>query len=185
MLERYYKELLGYLRRKVPDQAAAADLAQEAYVRIYASHPEQAQIHKPRNLLYKVAHNLVIDHYRQQQVRAEVIDAYADANLLNQSIGPASREPEAVLSSKERLACLEAALAALPPRPREAFVLYKIDGLSRAQVAEQMGIGVRTVETHLEAAMAACSKALHLAEQTAIPHHHGHGAVRQSQLPPQ
>lgn len=171
MLERYYKELLGYLRRKVPDQAAAADLAQEAYVRIYASHPEQAQIHKPRNLLYKVAHNLVIDHYRQQQVRAEVIDAYADADadLLNQSIGPASQEPDAVLSSKERLACLEATLAALPPRPREAFVLYKIDGLSRAQVAAQMGIGVRTVETHLEAAMAACSKALHQAEQPAVP----------------
>eukprot|EP01032_Pedospumella_encystans_P004658 gene4658-5533_t len=44
----------------------------------------------------------------------------------------------------------------LPPRCREAFVLYKFDGLSYAEVAERMGISVRTVEMQLRIAMAAC-----------------------------
>ena len=47
------------------------------------------------------------------------------------------------------------ASAQLPPRAREAFVLYKLDGLSRPEVAAIMGVGVKPVETHLEVAMRA------------------------------
>ena len=47
-------------------------------------------------------------------------------------------------------------IEALPPRCREAFVLNRFEGLSHQEVAERMGISVRTVEMQLRIAMAAC-----------------------------
>lgn len=162
MFERYYRELLGFLSRKVTDRATAADLTQEAYARLYATASRDeatAEAGNPRALLYKVARNVVADHYRKVRVRQQVEDAgdgHQEMFELDLHLGPESLQPDAILSGRERLAAIERAIAALPPRPREAFVLYKIDGLSRAQVAQKMGIGVKTVETHLRYAVEAC-----------------------------
>lgn len=157
VFERYYRELLSFLARKVGDREVAADLAQESYARVYAA-SDKADVAQPRALLYTTARNLVTDHYRRTSVRAEVeIGPAANGpDAPDEGIGPASMEPEALLSGRQRLAAIEQVLAGLPPRPRQAFVFYKLDGLSRAEVAEKMGIGVKTVETHLETAMQAC-----------------------------
>ena len=157
MLERYYRELLNFLARKVGDKELAADLAQESYARVCAV-PDRANIAEPRALLYTTARNLVTDHYRRAAVRdqVEISGAHEHALDADAVMASAAWEPEAVLSGRQRLAAIEQALADLPPRPREAFVLYKLDGLSRGQVAEKMGVGVKTVETHLAVAMEAC-----------------------------
>ncbi|MFT4243311.1 MAG: sigma-70 family RNA polymerase sigma factor [Acidovorax sp.] len=161
MLERYYRELLNFLTRKVGDRELAADLVQESYARICAL-PDRDRIAEPRALLYTTARNLATDHHRRTAVReqVEVPPAAEDAQGQESAPGPASGDPVAVLSGRQRLAAIEQALAALSPRPREAFVLYKLDGLSRAEVAAQMGVSVKTVETHLETAMDACLRCL-------------------------
>lgn len=159
LFERYYRELLNFLARKVGDREFAADLAQESYARVYAA-PGKDDVAEPRALLYTTARNLVIDHHRRVTVRAQVELADESGIEMEAAAGPASSEPDAVLSGRQRLAAIEDALAHLPPRPREAFVLYKLDGLSRAEVASQMGVSVRTVETHLEIAMDACLRRL-------------------------
>ena len=69
---------------------------------------------------------------------------------------PSTFEPDTILSSGQGLAAMVATIDRLPPRCREAFVLYKFDGLSYAEVAERMGISVRTVEMQLRIAMQAC-----------------------------
>lgn len=161
MFERYHRELLSFLARKVGDRDVAADLVQESYARVYAASSRQ-QVSEPRALLYTTARNLLTDHHRRVSVRADVeVASTGDRDWPPQAeAGPVSMEPEALLSGRQRLAAIEQALAELPARPREAFVLYKLDGLSRAEVAERMGIGIKTVETHLAVAMDACLKRL-------------------------
>lgn len=161
MFERYYRELLNFLARQVGDRELAADLAQESYARVYASAHRQGAL-APRALLYTTARNLVIDHHRRAAVRGDVRRESAEGEPLEPDAtpGPASQEPEAVLQGRQRLAAIERAVAGLPPRPREAFVLYKLDGLSRPEVAARMGVSVKTVETHLEVAMEACLREL-------------------------
>lgn len=158
----YYRELLHFLTRSVKDRDTAADLAQESFARIYAAEQAGQAIRDPRALLYRTARNLVTDHHRRGAVRAragEVTDggelAEADA-----CAAPAAFEPEVALSSGQGLAAMLATIDALPPRCREAFILYKFDGLSYAEVAERMGISVRTVEMQLQIAMKACWQCL-------------------------
>lgn len=160
MFERYYRELLNFLARKVGDRDLAADIAQESYSRVYAV-PDRDAVAEPRALLYATARNLVTDHHRRTATRQQVeVAATDDDEDRDTGMGPASGEPDAVLAGRQRLAAIEQVVATLPPRAREAFVLYKLDGLSRPEVAAQMGVSVKTVETHLEVAMRACQRRL-------------------------
>ncbi|RMX05021.1 sigma-70 family RNA polymerase sigma factor [Corticibacter populi] len=166
MFERYYRELLNFLGRKVADRAVAADLTQETYVRIYATLAREParSIRNPRALLYRIARNLLTDHYRrgvlQAQLREPAAEAEAGEDGLAQWPGCRTQEPEVIVAARQRLEAIERAIAALPARPREAFMLYRIEGLGRAEVAARMGIGIKTVETHLEVAMQACLEQL-------------------------
>nr|WP_256445053.1 sigma-70 family RNA polymerase sigma factor [Rhodoferax sp. U11-2br] len=157
VFEHYYRELLSFLARKVGDREIAADLTQESFARVYAA-SGKSPVTEPRALLYAIARNLVTDHYRRASVRAEVEIDRTPGGLgeSDASMGPESMEPEARFSGRQRLAAIEQVLAELPPRPRQAFVFYKLDGMSRTEVAEKMVISVKTVETHLEVAMQAC-----------------------------
>ena len=62
MFERYYRELLGFLSRKVSDRSVAADMTQESYARVYAAQASGSTIGDPRALLYQTARNLALDH---------------------------------------------------------------------------------------------------------------------------
>lgn len=160
MVTHYYRELLHFLSRKVSDRATAADLAQESYARIYAAQQAGTVVRDPRALLYKTARNLVIDHHRRDEVRAQVeqADTEDEVPLADAHAGPAALEPDAALSSKQGVAAMVAAIGRLPPRCREAFVLNRFEGLSYAQVAARMGISVKMVELHLRNALDACER---------------------------
>ncbi len=172
MLERYYRELLGFLSRAVKDRDTAADLAQESYARVLAAQQAGRPVRDPRALLYRTARNLVIDQHRRADVRAEAGEAAAPGDEeagLDGLAGPRSNEPDAILASREGLAAVVATIDSLPPRCREAFILYKFDGLSYAEIAERMGISPRTVEMQLRIAMQACWRCMDELDGTAGP----------------
>ncbi|MFT3815828.1 MAG: sigma-70 family RNA polymerase sigma factor [Acidovorax sp.] len=155
MLERYYRELLGFLFRVVKDRDTAADLTQESYARVLAAGQGGQHLQNPRALLYQTARNLVIDHQRHGDVRAgvEVPDAQAEADEIHAS---RNSEPETALSSRQGVLALAATIDSLPPRCREAFMLNRFEGMTYAQVAQRMGISVKAVEQHIKHALDAC-----------------------------
>jgi len=163
VFERYYRELLNFLSRAVRDRDTAADLAQESYARVLTAQQAGQPIRDPRALLYRTARNLMVDQHRRADVRGEAGLAAGDERIadLDGVSGPAALEPETILASREDLSAVLAAIDKLPPRCREAFILYKFDGLSYADIAKQMGISVRTVEMQLQIAMKACWACMH------------------------
>ncbi len=72
--------------------------------------------------------------------------------------GPASNEPEVAVSSTQTVNAMLATISALPLRCREAFILYKFDGLPQSAIAERMGISPKMVERHVKVAMDACRR---------------------------
>ncbi|KQP37900.1 sigma-70 family RNA polymerase sigma factor [Pseudorhodoferax sp. Leaf274] len=154
MLERYHRELLNFLARQVRDRDAAADLAQESYVRVLAVQHAGQAIVDMRALLYRTAHNLLVDRHRRAAVRRhDDLDALAEHE---QPHAPAHLQPEEALAAMQVVRAYVATIEALPPRCREAFVLHVFDGLSHAQVGQHMGISASMVEKHIVRAMVAC-----------------------------
>jgi RNA polymerase sigma factor (sigma-70 family) len=151
VVERYYNELWGFLRRQLHDSDAAGDLAQEAYVRALGAQVAGRQPRDFRALLYRIARNLVIDRHRRATVRQ-----HTDVDSVGDLSAPAAAQPENAASSEQQAAAMLAVIDALPPRCREAFVLHKFEHLSHAEVAARMGISRNAVEKHIIRALLAC-----------------------------
>ncbi len=131
--------VFGYANRMLGNRAEAEDVTQDAMMRLWKMAPNwrrgEAQI---STWLYRVASNLCTDRLRKR--RGVGLDEIAE---------PEDGQPSAtqVIQAKNRAAALEAALAKLPDRQREAVVLRHIDGLANPQIAEIMEISTEAVES--------------------------------------
>lgn len=154
-LHSHWCALHNFVLRRVANAALAADIAQEAYLRL-ASLPANTVLLNPRAYLFATAANLITDHQRSAAVRGENIPAEHLAEALPDPEPQADRQ----LLSREALGVLQAAVAALPPRTREVFELHKYEHLSYVEIAEQLGIARNTVMVHMTRALAQCRDAM-------------------------
>jgi len=125
--------------RMLGDGAEAEDVTQEAMLRLWRAapgwRPGEARV---TTWLYRVTVNLCTDRLRKRP--SVPIDAIAE---------PASEAPSAaaLLTRDARERALQAALARLPERQREAVILRHLEGLANPEIAAVMGIGVEAVES--------------------------------------
>lgn len=154
VLAHYYRELLNFCARTVKDRDAAADVVQESYARVLAVQQSGQAIPEPRALLHQTARRLMIDQHRRLQVRQhEDLDGLAEAD---QPRAPSHLQPEAIYAYVQHASALIAAIEALPPRCREAFVLNRFEGLSHQEVADHMGISKNMVAQHVIRGVLVC-----------------------------
>ncbi|OHX18470.1 sigma-70 family RNA polymerase sigma factor [Chromobacterium sphagni] len=158
MFDGYYRELLNFLVRATGSKSRAEDVAQDVYLKVlsHRASPSAATraVESPRALLYAAARNLLIDQHRRDSLRRH--QDIADLELA----APSQWEPERRLADRQQAALLLQAIETLPPRCRQAFVLFKLEGLSQADIAVQMGISRNMVEKHIINGMLACRRAL-------------------------
>lgn len=134
--------LLSYVSRLLRDRAEAEDVVQETLLRLWRIAPDwRAGEARVTTWLYRVATNLVTDRQRARQRRR--VAALEDAPE------PVDAAPGVVaqLMEADRMAALEAALACLPDRQRQAVVLRHLEGLSNPEIATILEIGVEAVES--------------------------------------
>jgi RNA polymerase sigma factor (sigma-70 family) len=142
LAQRLLPRLVGYSARMLSDRSEAEDIAQEAMLRLWKLAPEWRQGEaKVSTWVYRVAGNLCTDRLRARKRR--------NVSALDDVAEPESGAQPAVagLIEADRMAALDAALAALPERQREAVVLRHIEGLSNPEIAEILQIGVEAVES--------------------------------------
>jgi RNA polymerase sigma-70 factor (ECF subfamily) len=144
----------------------ALDLVQDAmcgFVRHYAGKPQAEWV----PLFYRVLDNRLNDWHRRRRVRTRWIDAWRrepdddggdDAVALAED--PAEPGPLLRLAGGEAAQALDRALAALPKRQRQAFLLRVWEGLDVAATAAAMRCSEGSVKTHLSRALAALRRAL-------------------------
>lgn len=143
----HQNDLLQFLISKVNCPTIAADLTQETYLRI-AGRSQLLHIENLRAYLFSVANHLAIDYLRGRSRQLQRDGGAPSENLIN----PAP-EPERILADQQQIEFLQQAIYSLPPKCREVFLLCRVDEKSYAEVAEELGISTRTVESHLRRAM--------------------------------
>lgn len=154
---RWRQPLQRLLGRRLHRQEDAEDALQDVFAR-YAAAGKALPADQQEAYLRVVARNVANDAWqrsaRREQVEAVSLDEHAD--LAEQVAADAGADPLRRLDQRQRLQRLEQALAELPERRREAFVLHSIDGLTQTEVAQRMGISRRMVHNHVTLAMAYC-----------------------------
>jgi RNA polymerase sigma-70 factor (ECF subfamily) len=147
-----YTDLRRYLTRELRNAEDAADVAQSSFERTLV-HVAANPVTSPRALLFRTAQNLCIDRARHQKiVRGWANERSAlDAELC----APSAEHVVAQLQLVRRVA---AQLEALPPRRREIFLLFRVYGHSRQDIALQLGISEAAVAKHLVRATLDCAR---------------------------
>jgi len=164
LYERYCKPLYRYLLHALGDRAAADDLYQDVWSRIIRARQNFRRGHGFKRWAFRIAHNRLVDHWRQLERQATVAD-----NGLDRLAGDAHSRPDQHAEHNERAEQLRAALMALPTEQREAFLLQQEAGLSLAEIAGQSGVGRETIKSRLRYALAKLRAALGPATEASRP----------------
>lgn len=146
LVARKLPRLLALASRMLGDRMEAEDVAQETFVRVWKQAPQWREGEARFDTwLHRVAMNLCYDRLR---ARRETPDDTA-ADTLADGAQDAPSGPEAALEAHQHGMRVHSALAALPPRQRDALVLTYYQELSNAEAAHLMGLTVDALESLL------------------------------------
>lgn len=146
LFDRHRASLYGYLLRRSGDAELAAEVFQDAWLKVYRGRHTFRSDQRFRTWLFSVATNAHRDAIRRSGRRVETVALELDA-------------PVAPGHHAERLT-LEAAIDALPDPLREAFLLGAVHGFDHREVAEQLGISPDNARARISRARAALRAAL-------------------------
>lgn len=116
---------------------------QEAYARTYQ---QGERVEQPKAFLFVTARNLAHNAHRHQQVAATELVGDIDATGVYYDEG---RSPEDGLIADEEARLLRRAVERLSPQCRTAFTMKLFQDCSYKQIADELGISVKTVEKHI------------------------------------
>lgn len=141
----------------------ARDLVHETFLKLLAC-PDWRAVQNPAAYATTTLRNLALGDLRRRKIIS--FNSFADLDRLGMQDGqPAA---ERVVESRDELRLLAEIVKELPPQCRRVFMLRKVQGLSHAEIGEQLGISVSTVENHLTKALRICAE--RMAQQAAPGH---------------
>ncbi len=152
----YYDRLCRYVAGYLGSRDAAEDVVQGVFVRVWEERAHWDVQGSVQAYLYGAARRRAVSYLRHRAVRRRT----APALVLETAAQVDAPSTEAAFEAEELRARLERALATLPPRTREAFVLSRGEGLSYDEVALRMGISPKTVGVHIAKSLAALRRAM-------------------------
>jgi RNA polymerase sigma-70 factor (ECF subfamily) len=147
--------LARFFRRHVPVRHEIPDLVQEAFARLIGVQGASAPA-RPSAYLQRIARNLLYDRSRRTDVKLArfhfPIDATPDI-----AVAP---EQEQAIGADDIMQAYRRAVAGLPEKTRQAFLLHRVEGLGYREIGEHLGISVPTVQYHVARALMIIEKAL-------------------------
>jgi RNA polymerase sigma-70 factor (ECF subfamily) len=162
------KRALRIAEISIRDRDEALDLVQDAMIKLarnYADRPDDEWT----PLFYRILQNRIRDWQRRQMVRNRVMVFFGRGSEddgfdpVAAAPDPAGRTPDEELQSHEAMVSLQGAIAELPGRQREAFMLRTFEGLDVTGTATAMGCSEGSVKTHY-------SRAVHSLRETLGEH---------------
>jgi RNA polymerase sigma-70 factor, ECF subfamily len=141
LLQKYRTPLVNFLCRMVREQAAAEDLAQEAFLRVYRARKEYSPSAKFTTWLFRIATNLALNairdgRHRQMQVS---IDTTRDEDEPVIEIAAREARADERLIEEERNRMIRGAILALPEKQRAAVILHKYQEMEYAEIGKILG----------------------------------------------
>lgn len=168
---RAFKQALYAVR----DEDAALDIVQDAMIRLVEKYGDRPAAELPP-LFQRILQNIIHDHFRRQKVRNTWVSLFSSLtgnhaqdgdedhdpleHLLSQAPGQQAGDTAQLVASQQILRIIEAEVARLPLRQREAFTMRYWEEMDVAETAAVMGCSEGSVKTHCSRAVRTLAQAL-------------------------
>ena len=148
----YAHKILNFIYRMVNSPEEAEDLTQETFIAVYQNLGALKDIEKFEPWLFRIARNFVYQRYRSHSSSTVSIDERDEDGLAVTQLAEPGKNPEEALQSAELDNIVAGAIADLPEKYREVFVLSALHHLSYQQIAEIVGRSLPSVKTDIHRA---------------------------------
>ncbi len=146
LFKEHFKPAVLFARNYTADIDSAQEIVQAVFVKIYEKRSELAISGSFKAYLYTSIRNTALNNIKQMQTRQAIEVAQASSDEV--SIFEASET-----EMDDRWNALEKAIAELPTQCGNIFRLSRFKQLKNKEIAEQLGISIRTVETQISKAL--------------------------------
>ncbi len=153
LFRRYFSLLCGVVYKLIPDARLAEDLTQEVFFELWRKRADLRLHTSFGAYLRRAAINRTLNYLRDHR-----------QELAHQSLAGEKRSqallPDAGLELDDLQQKLDAAIDRLPERCRLIFLLSRFDDMSYKEIADKLGISVKTVENQIVKALRLLRQAL-------------------------
>jgi RNA polymerase sigma-70 factor, ECF subfamily len=140
LVQKYRRPLVSFMYRMARNTAAAEDLAQEVFLRVYRSRQTYEASAKFTTWLYRIATNLAVNHARDtRHERPEVtvsLDEPDEETGTTLDVADGTMTAEEALVRRERMAAIRSKVEALPERQKLAVLMHKYQQMDYKQIAD-------------------------------------------------
>ncbi|MDP9160436.1 MAG: sigma-70 family RNA polymerase sigma factor [Acidobacteriota bacterium] len=140
LVQKYRRPMISFMYRMAHNSAAAEDLAQEVFLRVYRSRANYEASAKFSTWLYRIATNLAVNHARDTRhqrpettVSLDVPDAETGQTM---DVPDTKSTVEQNIVRRERLAAIRQKVQALPERQKLAVMMHKYEQMDYKQIGE-------------------------------------------------
>lgn len=144
LFERYYDRVKRFAWSLIKNEWVAEEIAQNVFMKLWVNRSTLQSDLSLSSYLFSITKNEVIDYVRQRRCFAQ----YCTRQNFVQQYD--IQEQFDVTELQQRVAYL---LEKMPSQRRKVFTMSRLDNVSNEDIARQLGISKRTVETHISAAI--------------------------------
>jgi RNA polymerase sigma-70 factor (family 1) len=147
LFRRYHKALCSHAVRFVYSREIAEDLVSEIFCRFWKTRAFEAVTSSFRYYLFRSVRNEAYNYLRLEFKKMEQIDA---AEMQESS---RSQQPDTITQYEETLKQVEIIVETLPAQCRKIFLMSRFEGKKYQEIADELGISIKTVEVHISKAL--------------------------------
>lgn len=141
----YYEQLCRFLNLYTQDVAVIEDVVQDVFLRLWEN-KDCIEITYIKTYLFRAAKNKILNYFRDEENKHYLLEKWFNQQL-------EEKKHRECFDLDILTKTLNKAINQLPERCKEIFLLSRRDELSYKQIAERLGISIKTVETQISIAL--------------------------------
>lgn len=145
LIDRHSNRIRDYIRMMVKDRDRADDILQDTLIKAVRTIDEGRYVDSGKFLswILRIAHNQVIDYFRQQKSSRTINEAEAGYDVIG-SLRIAERNVEDRIISEQIEQDVRRLIEHLPEEQREVVMMRYYSGMSFQEIADQTGVSINT-----------------------------------------
>ena len=146
LFQEYYRSLSVFALKYISDLEVAKEIVQDLFVHLYENRKSLFISTSLESYLYQSVRNRCLNQIKQQKTQKKHLDQY-------QSEQESTVDLEDLIRETELEHHIFKVVSSLPPQCQNIFNMSRVKGLSNSEIAEQLNISKRTVETQISNAL--------------------------------